>query len=65
MIKLYHTEHNQGNEIDYLPHPLNPPLHNRDIYSLHEGEVFLKGWRLFKLPLMNAMDGKGLQAVVE
>ena len=26
------------------PHPLSPPLHNRDIYSLHEGEiVFLRG----------------------
>ena len=26
----------------YLPHPLNPPLLDMDIYSYHEGEDFLK-----------------------
>jgi len=29
----------------YLPHPLNPPLHDMDIYSYHEGEEFLKEGR--------------------
>jgi len=30
-------------EIVYLPHPLYPPLHNRNISSYHEGRiVFIK-----------------------
>ena len=29
----------RGVIIIYLPHPLNPPLHDMDIYSYHEGEI--------------------------
>ncbi len=34
-----------GGNLIYLtsPHLLNPPLHDMDIYSYHEGEVVVEG----------------------
>jgi len=39
-----------------LPRRAYPPLHDMDIYSYHEGEVWvLKGQSPFNLPLINTL----------